>query len=131
LEPSPKKDKLSIARDFIAAIERQAWAELAASLDPAVHFRALTPKGFREAEDREAATKYLQKWFGAADQLVVQSSDVTMMHDRVHIAYRIREHEDQWYIVEQQAYCTILDGQIATMNLLCSGFRPEVAEPPR
>ena len=52
------------------------------------------------------------------------------MQDRVHIAYRIREHEDQWYLVEQQAYCTISDGLIQRMDLLCSGFRPEVAREP-
>jgi hypothetical protein len=47
------------------------------------------------------------------------------MQDRVRVAYRIRAHEDRWYIVEQQAYCTIRDGQIKEMDLLCSGFRPE------
>ena len=52
------------------------------------------------------------------------------MHDRVHITYRVRQHEDQWYLVEQQAYCTIRDGKINKMDLLCSGFRPEATPPP-
>ena len=119
---------LDVARRFIAALERQSWDNLAACLHPNVCFRALTPRGFRTAEDRASAAAYLQKWFGDADKLVLQSSDVAFMHDRVRIAYRVREHEDQWYIVEQQAYCTTQDGLIVTMDLLCSGFRPELIQ---
>ena len=123
-------DPLAIGRGFVAALEHQAWAELAACFDPNVQFRALIPSGLRSADNREAAAKYLQKWFGDADQLILQSSQVELMHDRIHITYRIREHEDQWYLVEQQAYCTIRDGQIQMMDLLCSGFRPETAPEP-
>jgi hypothetical protein len=119
-------DQLAVGRGFVAALERQAWEELAGLLDPTVQFRALIPYGLREANDRDSAAKYLQKWFGDADQLVLQSSEVELMHDRVHIAYRIREHEDKWYLVEQQAYCTIRDGLIKQIDLVCSGFRPEV-----
>ena len=121
---------LEVARGFIAALERQSWQDLAACLDPTVQFRALTPKGFRTADDRAAAAGYLQKWFGDADQLELLSAEVQYMHDRVRIAYRIREHEDEWFIIEQQAYCIIHDGLIKSMHLLCSGFRPEVPQEP-
>ena len=127
---SQADDQLAVGRGFVAAIERQAWAELAALFDPTVQFRALIPKDLREADDRAAAANYLQRWFGDADQLVLVSSEVELMHDRVHITYRVREHEDQWYLVEQQAYCTIRDGKINKMDLLCSGFRPEATQPP-
>ena len=127
---SEKDPSLDVGRRFIAALGRQSWDDLAGCLDPKVQFRAVTPKGFRTADDRAAAAGYLRKWFGDANQLALQSSDVELMHDRVRIAYRIREHEDQWYIVEQQAYCTVHDGQIMAMDLLCSGFRPEVPEGP-
>ena len=127
---SSSEDPLAIGRGFVSALERQDWGELAALLDPAVQFRALTPRGFRNADDRATAANYVQKWFGDADQLILQSSQVSLMHDRVHIAYRIREHEDQWYLVEQQVYCTIRDGQIEKLDLLCSGFRPEVSQDP-
>ena len=121
---------LEVGRAFIAALERQSWQDLAACLDPIVQFRALTPKGFRTADDSAAAAGYLQKWFGDADQLELLSGDVQLMHDRVRIAYRVREHEDQWCIVEQQAYCTVHNGQIKSMHLLCSGFRPEIPQEP-
>ena len=115
----------ALGRGFVSAIERQAWEELAALFDPAVQFRALIPGGLRTADDRESAARYLQKWFGDANPLVLQSSRVEMVEDRVHIAYLFRAREDQWYVVEQQAYGTIRDGRIVKMDLLCSGFRRE------
>jgi len=89
---SEKDPSLDVGRRFIAALGRQSWDDLAGCLDPKVQFRAVTPKGFRTADDRAAAAGYLRKWFGDADQLALQSSDVELMHDRVRIAYRIREH---------------------------------------
>ena len=53
------------------------------------------------------------------------SNSVEPVGDRVHVAYRIHEHEpDGWYLVEQQAYITPGDRGIAYLNLVCSGFRP-------
>ncbi len=97
-------DSAEIGKVFIAAIAHQAWDELATCLDDPVRFRALIPGGLRTADDRVSAASYLQKWFGDADKLVLLSSQVEPMHDRLHITYRFRAHEDQWYIVEQQAY---------------------------
>jgi hypothetical protein len=113
---------------LVTALARQAWQELAACLDDAVQFRALIPSGLRTADDRASAASYFQKWFGDADELVLITSLVQPMHDRLHITYRFRAHEDQWYIVEQQAYCIVQDGHIKRIDLLCSGFRPEVTQ---
>lgn len=110
---------------LVAALARQAWDELAACLDEAVVFRALIPRGPRNADDRAGAAGYFQKWFGDSDQLILLASEVRPMHDRLHISYRFRSHEDQWYIVEQHAYCVVENGNITQMDLLCSGFRPE------
>jgi hypothetical protein len=113
---------------LVDALSRQAWQELAACLDEAVQFRALIPGGLRSADDRDSAARYFQKWFGDADELVLVTSLVQPMHDRLYITYRFRAHEDQWYIVEQQAYCIVQDGRIKRIHLLCSGFRPEVTQ---
>jgi TusA-related sulfurtransferase len=44
---------------------------------------------------------------------------------RLYLAYRIRLHKsDEWQVVEQHAYCTVRDGRIERMDLLCSGFLP-------
>ena len=111
---------------LVAAIERRAWDEPAACLDDAVQFRALTPQGLRTADDRASVACYIQKWFGAPDQLDLPASEVQPMHDRLHIRYCLRAHKGQWYLIEQQAYCSVQAGQIQRMDLACSGFRPEI-----
>ncbi len=118
---------LEIGQVLVAALARQAWDELAACLDQAVRFRALIPRGLRTADDRAGAAGYFQKWFGDADQLILLASEVQPMHDRLHITYRFRSHEDQWYVVEQHVYCMVENGLIKELDLLCSGFRPEAA----
>jgi len=119
-------DSAAIGKVFVTALACQAWEELAACLGDPVRFRALTPGGLHTADDRASAAHRFQKWFGDADQLVLLALEVQPMHDRLHITYRFRAHEDQWYIIEQQAYCTVHDGHITQIDLLCSGFRPEI-----
>lgn len=128
--PINAHDSADIGTIFVAAIARQAWGEVAACLAEPVQFRALIPRGLRTAEDRDSAAGYFQKWFGDADQLVLLSAHIAPMHDRLHLTYRFRAHEDQWYIVEQQAYCIVQEGKITRIDLLCSGFRPEILQQP-
>jgi len=110
---------------FIDALAHQAWERLAACFAEAVQFRALIPSGLKNAENQASAASYLQKWFGDADQLILLASNVEPVQDRLHISYRFRAHEDQWYVVEQHLYCVMQDGLIMRADLLCSGFRPE------
>ncbi len=119
---------LEVGRDFVAALQHQDWERLAASFDATVRFRGLTPRGLREAGERAAAAHYLQKWFGDADELRLVSSEVELMRDRLHIAYRFRAHEDRWYVVEQHVFCSIEAGRVTRMDLLCSGFLPELVQ---
>ena len=97
----------------------------AACFDDAVEFRALTPSGLRTANDRASAAGNIQSWFGEPDLLAHLSSDVRLIEDRLHVSYRFRAHKDQWYLIEQQAYCSVERGKITQIDLLCSGFRPE------
>jgi hypothetical protein len=119
------RNAVTTGQVLVDALARQAWDELAACLDDAVQFRALIPRGLRSADTRAAAAGYFQKWFGDADQIILLASEVEVMHDTLHITYRFREHEDQWYIVEQHAFCVVENGTIKQIDLLCSGFRPE------
>jgi hypothetical protein len=127
---SESGDWVATGQLFVALIARQAWQELAACLDEAAHFRALIPSGLRTADDRASAARYFQKWFGDADQLILITSQVQPMHDRLHITYCFRAHEDQWYVVEQQMYCIVQEGCFKQIDLLCSGFRPEETQSP-
>lgn len=117
--------KEAIGERFLAALARQDWNELRSCFAVDVQFRALVPPGFREADDAGGAAGYFRRWFGDADALIVQRSQIEPIVDRLSISYRFRAHEDQWYVVEQRGYCDIRDGRIERMDLLCSGFRPE------
>jgi hypothetical protein len=44
--------------------------------------------------------------------------------DRLHIAYRFRSFEAGRGNSSSSAFCTLADGKIASMDLVCSGFRP-------
>ena len=122
--PTLVRDADAVGQMFIGALARQDWAGLEACFGRDVQFRALTPNGLREATGAEPAAKYLRRWFGDADQMLLEASDVQPVQDRTRITYRFREHEDRWYEVEQQAYFTIKDDAIDRMDLLCSGFHP-------
>jgi hypothetical protein len=118
-------DAVAVCQRFVTAIAHRAWDDLAACLDDAVEFRALTPSGLRNADGRASAAGYLQDWFGEPDQLAHLSSDVRLIEDRLHVSYRFRAHKDRWYLIEQHAYCAVKRGKITHIDLLCSGFRPE------
>jgi hypothetical protein len=115
----------TMGSSFVSALARQDWGSLQACFQDAVQFRALIPKGLREATTSADAARYFQMWFGDADELVLLASDAGQVHDRFHLAYRFRAHEDQWYIVEQHVFYTLQSDQIDRMDVLCSGFRPE------
>ena len=71
---------------------------------------------------------WLRRWFEDADLFDIQKFDLDVVVDRLHITYRIRLHkEGLMQMIEQQAYCSVDDGHITGMKLLCSGFRPEPA----
>ena len=115
----------AVGARFVAALARQDWAELESCFAADVAFRALIPRGLREARDSASAAGYLRQWFGDATELHLAASDVPPVQDRLGISYRFRAREDKWYIVEQQAYCDVAEGHVTRMDVLCSGFRPE------
>jgi hypothetical protein len=122
------KDEQALAtgRAFIDAIVAHDWDGIAACFEPDASFRGLVPKAnpLRERTGGDEAAAQMRAWFGDADVTELVSSTVEQMHDRIHLAYQIHEHEpDGWYLVEQQAYITPGEHRIAYMNLLCSGFR--------
>jgi hypothetical protein len=114
-------------RAFVDAIVAHDWAGIAGCFEPGAPFHAVIPgaKPFREHDGGSAAADQMRRWFGDADITELVSCTIEPMTDRVHVTYRIHEHEpDGWYLVEQHAFITPGGGGIAAMNLLCSGFRP-------
>jgi TusA-related sulfurtransferase len=72
-----------------------------------------------------AAAKYFD-WFGDAAALEVLDVLVKPVSDRTSARYRFLLHrEGGWEVVEQQTFLDVdTEGQITSIDLLCSGFRP-------
>lgn len=109
---------------FLDAIAARDWDALARCFAPEVQFRALTPPALREATTRDGAAAWFREWWDAPDAFELIHSEVAAVSDRIRIGYRVRLHEDDWKIVEQQAYCRAGDAGIEIMDLVCTGDRP-------
>ncbi len=113
--------------DFIIALSDRNAAKLEACLHSEVRMRALVPSGFQEHNGRSAVVARLNSWFESAESIQVLEKSVYRVADRLHIRYRFREgySDGDSEIIEQDAYCNLREGQIAAIDLLCSGHRPE------
>lgn len=117
----------ALAEAFASALAARDFGALASLLSPAVHMRALIPAGLRECAGSASAAALFADWFGACDPIETLGLQAETMADRVRIAYRLRLVEDgAWFEVEQQVFCSVAEGRITTLDLLCSGFRPAV-----
>ncbi len=116
----------AVGEAFLQALVSQDFTTIETLFLPEVRFRSLVPSGERFGQTAAEAAGWLKRWFGGADNLEVLQSSVAMMIDRLYLSYRLRVHdEDGWSVIEQQAYCSVKDGKIANMALVCSGFRPD------
>jgi hypothetical protein len=111
---------------LVDALAHSDFDRLAAALAPDVHMRALIPPGPVEVSGADAVAAKYASWFGRFDEIRLVRSDVYDVGDRLHVSYRLRVREPgvSWKIVEQHLFCALDERRIATLDLLCSGFRP-------
>jgi TusA-related sulfurtransferase len=114
--------------DFVVALADGDSQRLEACFHPEVRLRALVPSGFQELKGSSAVVARLRSWFSEAESIQVLEKNVYYVADRLQIRYRFRElySDGDSEIIEQNAYCELRQGQIASLDLLCSGHRPEV-----
>ncbi len=118
------------ARRLVDALAAKDYKGIFSSLARDVRFRYLIPAGPGHVVGAaDVAAKYFE-WFGDADVIEAQEILVAPLPDRVSARYRFLVHEqDGWEVVEQQTYLDVdAEGQIATIDLLCSGFRPSLSQ---
>ena len=113
--------------DFVVALSDRDSERLGACFHPEVRMRALVPSGFQELMGPSAVVARLNSWFAEAESIEVLEKNVYRVADRLHIRYRFRESysDGESEIIEQDAYCDLREGQIAAIDLLCSGHRFE------
>jgi hypothetical protein len=123
-EASVMTDLESLGRRWLAAFTVRDFDQLERLLDPEVRFRALIPRGLREASRAADAVLLLRGWFGDSDVFAVGFADVDQVSDRIRIHYRVDVHEEgAWYTVDQTLYGVARDDVLMDVTLACSGFR--------
>jgi hypothetical protein len=107
---------------FIQALAERDFAAMAECLAPDVAFRALLPGGIVEVSSNEEATGILDHWFGVYDRYRLVGFETGYLGNMIRIGYRVEGHaDDEWWEVEQQAYCEAVDDRFVRVNLVCSG----------
>lgn len=115
----------SLGRRWLAAFTVRDFDRLEQLLDPDVRFRALIPRGLREASRAEDAVGFLRAWFAESDVFIVRSAEVDQVSDRIRVRYRVDVHEEgAWSTVDQTLYAESRADLFADVTLACSGFRP-------
>ena len=100
---------------------------LAAALTETVRLRALLPGGLVESHGRDDVAAFLFSPFSDFDTVTVLGSLGEDVADRLLLHYRLGLGlaETRW-MCTQTAVCKVVDGHLAVIDLLCSGFREEV-----
>jgi hypothetical protein len=96
-------------------------------MHPEIDFRGMTPSRSWEATDPDAViSAVLRQWFEDSDEIEsLERLESDAFADCERVGYRFRVHNPEGrFLVEQQAYLSARDGQIAWMRVLCSGYRP-------
>jgi hypothetical protein len=116
---------MTIGEQFIRAIVTGDTEAARNLLAPDIHFRALTPAGLPEAENRDDVIATFAKWFSPDAVDEIASVDDEDLFGRNRLGYRIRWHGDgRRFLTEQQAYYDVHADQITWLHLICSGDRP-------
>jgi hypothetical protein len=118
--------------DWIRAIAEGALDRLETFCQPRVNSRLLTPGQFTNLDKAADLVSKYSDWFEGCTDFEVEASRIDRIGKRIGIFYRflLRDHDD-WYRIEQQLFCTLKDGRVQQLHLLCSGFqRVEANERP-
>lgn len=110
---------------WIQAVTRGTLDEIGTFCQPDVHSRLLTPSRFLTFDTVVDLIAKFTQWFGECSNFTVQHSRIELVGERLGIFYRfLLREKGQWFVVEQQLYCTMHEGRIARLEVLCSGFQP-------
>lgn len=119
---------LAVARRLVEAVMSGDRDAVVATFATEVRFRHLVPRGPREVWGAAESADVFLGWFGDVHELEIQSLLVEQIADRTSVRYRVRlRRPGGWEVVEQQQFLDMdEEGRIAAIDLVCSGFRPDV-----
>ena len=106
-----------LASSDATAVADRALDRLGTHLTDEIRLRALTPGGSIEEHGRDAVLARFDEWFGS----YVAGDDVG---DRVLVHYKLTFDPDgDSRVLTQSVVCSLRDGLVGRMDLVCSGFR--------
>jgi hypothetical protein len=116
------------ATSIAAAVAGRDARRLDATLTDTVRLRALLPGGLIESHGRAAVVALFAGWFADFDTVELVSAAGEPVADRllVHYRLRLRQGPMRWTCT-QTLICKTAGDLLATVDLLCSGFR-EITE---
>jgi tRNA 2-thiouridine synthesizing protein A len=117
-----------LGEEWIRALIEKNFRRLAGLCHPDVRSRLMTPKRFDSFENATGLTQKVEEWFGECYSIEKEGACVTMVGKKLAIFYRLRFEENGMpHTAEQQLYCSLRDGRIDQLSLLCSGFQLDQA----
>jgi hypothetical protein len=113
-----------VADQVAADIARRDPQRLSALLTETVRLRALLPGGPLEAHGQENVAALLCALLEDFDSVRLVESAGEPVADKLLIHYRLHlSQAAQRWVCTQTAVCRLVDGRLAVIDLLCSGFR--------
>jgi TusA-related sulfurtransferase len=115
---------LQVGEEWIRMIVEGKPEQLESFCQPAVVSQILTPRRYLNLENAADLAARFRQWFGNYREIQVEESRVELVGERLGIFYRflLREPEG-WSMIAQQLFCTMQEGRVANLHLVCSGFQ--------
>lgn len=113
-----------LGEDWVQAITEGNLDRLEKFCHPNVTSRLLLPRRIVNLDNASGLVAEYRDWFGSCTNFKLEASRVSQVGERLGIFYRFRlQDQGDWYDIEQQLYCTMKDGRVEKLSLLCSGFQ--------
>ena len=114
-----------LATSVATAVADRSLDRLGAHLTEEIRLRALLPGGSIEEHGRDAVLARFDDWFGSHDTVVLSDVAGDDVGDRVIVHYKLTVDPDgDSRVVSQTVVCSVYDGLVGRMDLVCSGYRP-------
>lgn len=113
-----------VATALASAVADRALDRLAPQLDEEVRLRALLPADQIEERGREAVLARFDVWFRDHDTITLADVAGDEVGDRVLVHYKLLIDPDgEARVLSQTAVCSMRDGRVSRIDLVCSGYR--------
>ena len=113
-----------LAIEVSTAVADRAWERLGSRLGDEVRLRGLLPGGLVEDHGRHDVLARYAGWYDGYDTVVLDDTAGDLVGDRVLVHYKLTVDPDgDRRVVTQTLVCSVRDGLIGRIDLVCSGLR--------